>query len=85
MEDPLSVLMAQSKRKAREMENEVREGQPLSVYGKPLDEPIEGLHSDLPPREPTLPTPILSENMNYVKILTNSHKHKKKRYFFLPL
>lgn len=73
-EDPLAALIVAARRRARELENEVREGEEIRVYGKPAEEPILGHNIELPPREHIRPNPVLTDTLPYVsKLHTLGH------------
>lgn len=63
LEDPMAALIVAAKRHARELENEVREGEEIRVYGKPVNEPILGHNLELPPREDIRPRPVLIDEL----------------------
>lgn len=67
-EDPLAALIVAARRHARELENEVREGEEIRVYGEPTTEPILGNNLTLPEIEDIRPKPILAESVPFVSV-----------------
>lgn len=63
----MEALVVAARRHARELENEVREGEEIRVYGKPAEEPILGNNLQLPPREDIRPRPVLVDSMPCVR------------------
>lgn len=57
-----------ARRRARELEVEVRPGVALKVYGKPLDEPMLGTNLRLPPPEASVPNYVLDMSMHTVSL-----------------
>lgn len=63
----MAALIVAARRRARELESEVRAGEALKVYGQSLVEPILGRDLMLPAQEEIQPNQTLDESMLYVR------------------
>lgn len=69
MEDAMAVLVQKARRRARELESEVRAGEALKVYGASLEEPILGHDTELPAQEEIRPMHKLDDSQLYVSVI----------------
>lgn len=67
IEDPVTAMIMAANRRARELENEVRAGESLKVYGESLTEPILGKDLVLPDQEAILPACAFDTTMLHVR------------------
>lgn len=68
MTDPLTLMLFKAKRKTKELEDVVKEGEKMNVYGSPADEPILGTNLKLPASETVQINPTLDTSLPYVRL-----------------
>lgn len=73
----MTALILAARRKARELESEVRKGEEIRVYGKSAEKAILGNNLEIPMRENIRPIPVLVDSLPYVSLI-----HLKNSDFF---